>query len=374
MGIGRFAFTPLMPLMQRDGLLDVTTGTAWAAANYLGYLIGALTASFFGRHPWSGLRIGLVGVVLTTGGMAWANASSPWAGGLLRGSAGVFSAWVLVCASAWCLPLLARTGSAAKAGWVYTGVGIGIAATGVLVWLGGQQSVPALWMALGLLAALSSAYVLLGPSPDVATRNKPGATLAPPETLASGRGCEHVGLVLCYGAFGFGYIIPATYLPTMARQLVSNPLVFGLTWPIFGTAAAISVVLVSRLLAEWPRRTVWAGAQGIMAVGTLLPLLHQNLWVLAASAVLVGGTFMVATMAGLQLGREKMPANPTPLLAQMTSGFAAGQIAGPLLVRFLGSHAIFGLDALNAAHAAATLVLGLSACWLGFAESRHVDP
>ncbi|HMU17543.1 MAG TPA: YbfB/YjiJ family MFS transporter, partial [Thauera aminoaromatica] len=181
-----------------------------------------------------------------------------------------------------------------------------------------------------------------------------------PPAVASG----NLGIVLCYSAFGFGYIIPATFLPTMARQLVSDPLVFGLTWPIFGAAAALSVAFAAHRLHGWPRRKVWAIAQGVMAAGTLLPLLQPALWVLAASAVLVGGTFMVTTMAGLQLARERMPANPTALLARMTTGFAAGQIAGPLLVRLVGDTRVAGLDALGLASATAGVLLAMTAIWL----------
>jgi MFS family permease len=101
-----------------------------------------------------------------------------------------------------------------------------------------------------------------------------------------------------------------------------------------------------------------------MALGTALPLATQTLWSLAASAVLVGGTFMVATMAGLQLARERLPANPTPLLARMTVAFAAGQIAGPLLVRGLGPGSWAGWDALAWANAAATVLLALTSAWL----------
>ena len=101
-----------------------------------------------------------------------------------------------------------------------------------------------------------------------------------------------------------------------------------------------------------------------MALGTALPLLGETLWILAASAILVGGTFMVTTMAGLQLAREFAPANPTPLLARMTAAFAAGQISGPLLVRLLSFSDSTGLDALGWASAAATLLLVLSAVWL----------
>ena len=100
-----------------------------------------------------------------------------------------------------------------------------------------------------------------------------------------------------------------------------------------------------------------------MALGTLLPLLHQALWALAVSAVLVGGTFMVTTMAGLQLARERMPANPTALLARMTAGFATGQTAGPLLVRIIGDSHVARWDALAWASATATLLLAGTALW-----------
>ena len=101
-----------------------------------------------------------------------------------------------------------------------------------------------------------------------------------------------------------------------------------------------------------------------MAFGTLLALFQHGLWTLTASAVLVGGTFMVATMAGLQLAREQTPSNPTPLLARMTASFATGQIAGPLLVWLLGDARFVRWDALAWANAAASLLLARSALWL----------
>jgi hypothetical protein len=73
---------------------------------------------------------------------------------------------------------------------------------------------------------------------------------------------------------------------------------------------------------------------------------------------------MVATMAGLQLAREQLPSNPMPLLTRMTAAFAAGQIAGPLLVRALGPGSWGGWDALAWANAAATVLLVLTAAWL----------
>lgn len=45
---------------------------------------------------------------------------------------------------------------------------------------------------------------------------------------------------VCYGLFGYGYIIPATFLPALARGHIDDPVMFGWIWPLFGTAAALS--------------------------------------------------------------------------------------------------------------------------------------
>src|SRR5437763_9311197 len=68
-GIGRFAFTPLLPLMVRDGSLAPSGGAWLAASNYLGYLAGALTASRL-RLPLPMLmRASLAGIAIATAAM-----------------------------------------------------------------------------------------------------------------------------------------------------------------------------------------------------------------------------------------------------------------------------------------------------------------
>ena len=47
MGIGRFAFTPVLPMMQADLGLSLAQGSWLASANYLGYLLGALLVTVF---------------------------------------------------------------------------------------------------------------------------------------------------------------------------------------------------------------------------------------------------------------------------------------------------------------------------------------
>src|SRR4051794_27315537 len=225
MGIGRFAFTPLLPLMLRDGALEGGAGATWAAANYAGYLLGALTAPLIAWQRDKGMRTALVGIAVTTFAIPLA---AGWAsvGPLLRGASGVFSAWVLVGTSAWCLTELARRGRAEAGAWVYTGVGVGIALTGMLIWLGGREPSGDLWLGLGVIASLGfapGAYVLPRGRRDPRD---------PAARVTAGRVWRREPLlILAYGAFGFGYIVPATFLPAMARRQVDDPLIFGLTWP-----------------------------------------------------------------------------------------------------------------------------------------------
>src|SRR5262249_55211918 len=73
-------------------------------------------------------------------------------------------------------------------------------------------------------------------------------------------------IVLCYGAFGFGYIIPATFVPSMARGLVADPLVFGWSWPAFGIAAAGSTLAGAGGVRLLGHRRLWAVSSAVMAV------------------------------------------------------------------------------------------------------------
>lgn len=166
-------------------------------------------------------------------------------------------------------------------------------------------------------------------------------------------------MVFCYGAFGLGYIIPATFLPAIAREMFSDPAVFGWTWPMFGLAAAVSTVASARAFRAASPRKVWALNQFVMALGVLAPALFASPWSILFCALCVGGTFMVVTMAGLQHARIVAGVAAPRLIAAMTAAFAIGQLAGPLTIRTAagGSASI----ALPSIVAAGLLLLGAAA-------------
>ena len=122
-------FTPLLPLMVRDGSLAQSAGAWLAASNYLGYLAGALTASRLGLSLPTLMRASLVGIVVTTAAMGAFDGFATWI--ILRFVAGVLSAYTLVATSAWALERLTRAASSHLSGIIYAGVGLGVALTGL---------------------------------------------------------------------------------------------------------------------------------------------------------------------------------------------------------------------------------------------------
>jgi MFS family permease len=375
MGIGRFAFTPLFPLMVRDGLLDSHAGAMLAAANYLGYLAGALVAARIRIKPALLLALGLAGTVVITAAVGWTASGFWWA--VLRFLAGVMSAWTLVATSAWGLGWLGALGRPDLAGVQFSGVGIGIAAAGLFcLLLGSALPSSQLWIGLAALGALAAIPPLVLSrslaTPPAATVATAAAEAAP---AAVGAPARTGGLVACYTLFGFGYILPATYLPALARQLVDDPRVFGLAWPIFGAAAAISTVLVSWRLGKANRLRVWAAAHVLMAIGVLLPAVWTSLASVTLAALLVGGTFMVITMVGMQEGRARAGGQATRVLGRMTAGFALGQLAGPLVSAGIAHLTTTEAGALRLALALSALGLLGSAAYLWRLRSheRSID-
>jgi hypothetical protein len=325
MGIGRFAFTPLLPLMIREGQLDVAAGGWIAAANYAGYLAGALTAP---RLRWSAAKLGAIALVATaalTAAMALDLPAALWA--LLRFAAGAASAWAFVATAIWCLGALASQGKAQNAGAVYSGVGFGIALAGLYCVGASAFDVHArvMWVQLGVMAALLSVPVALVLRGGGAA---PAATSAP--VKAAQTEGNITALVVCYGALGFGYILPATFLPVLAHSIVDDPRIFGLAWPVFGITAAASTFVAGWALRHFTRLRVWAVSNVVMGIGVLLPSLWLNGATVALSALCVGGTFMIVTLAGVQEVRARAHGDATPLVARMTAAFALGQIAGPI--------------------------------------------
>lgn len=281
--------------------------------------------------------------------------------GVGRFASGVFSAWAFVLTSAWVLDRLALAQRSDLAGIVFAGVGLGIALVGTFCVIAAGPGVAAqwLWLGLGALTAVAIAPTLLLRD---GARDTSAVVLRRQSTPTESNGCT--SLVICYGMIGFGYILPATFLPALARNIVDDPRIFGLAWPVFGIAALLSTIVAARMFRHINRLRVWDVSHLVMATGVVLPSLWLSPTSIAIAALLVGGTYMVPAMIGLQEARARAPGDPTALLGLMTAAFAIGQIGGPLVSAMLGMLPAGHAAGLDHAFQAAAVALVLSAAHL----------
>lgn len=288
MGIGRFAFTALLPQMRDEGLLDVGSGGVLAAVNYLGYLAGALWTAFSRRADAPHrLLAGLLISVATTLAMGLELVFVLWCG--VRFVSGAASAVVYVYATGIVLRGLAARGAAGWSGLHYTGVGVGIAVSAVLA---GEMarigSAPEGWRWLAVLAALAAlgvGAVLLPLSGEE----------APPvdESTAPGAEGPPMGwLTAAYGLAGFGYIINATFLPLMLRDQTGTVNLALEGWLMVGLAAIPATALWVRLSFRWGVYPTLITATLVQAVGVALPVVCSGSAAAMVGACLLGATFM----------------------------------------------------------------------------------
>ena len=353
MGIGRFAFTPILPMMLHDGVVDLASASWLASANYLGYMLGALLCTLqpwlWAKFRWLPLlayaalvRAGLVATGLLTLAMAW---QLPAVWPVLRFAAGMTSAVVFVYTSGWCLSHLAKLGVPAMGGIIYAGPGAGIVVSGLLAsgMVAWGWTAATGWLIFGALAFGLSATVwpiLRGGGERLMAL--PGASLP-----AAGSGAaapsqhgqsEMALLTLAYSLAGFGYIITATFLPVIARAALPGSAWLDLFWPIFGLGVMMGALLAARMPHGEDLRVRLGVCYGVQALGIAASLWSPSLAGFAIGSLLLGMPFTAITFFALQEVRRLRPATAASFIGLLTAAYGIGQILGPQLVAVLLRH------------------------------------
>lgn len=332
-GLARFAYTPLLPIMRGEAGLSDLAGGWLATFNYAGYITGAIAAatiSDLGRK-FVLYRWGLVVAVASTAAMGLTQDLNLWVA--LRFVSGLSSTAGLLIASGLVLNWLIRHGHKPELGLHFAGIGLGIVVSGLAVAaMVGHLAWDGQWIGLGILGVLFflPAWLWL---PAPAAVHAQGARALPPPP--SRRWMQL--FIAAYFCAGFGYVISATFIIAIVEKLPLLAGKGGWVWVIVGLAAAPSCFLWDRISSAWGQIPALLLAYGLQIVSILLPALSDGTGANLASAVLYGGTFVGIVSLTLSIIGRCFPANPAKAMARLTLSYGVAQIVAPAMAGYIAT-------------------------------------
>jgi predicted MFS family arabinose efflux permease len=327
-GIARFGYTPLLPAVIAAGWFSPSAAAYLGAANLAGYLAGALGARAIVTRL--GATTALRAAMLLTSASLFACAvpiSFVWFffwRFLSGGTGGVLMALAAPTVIAAIPP--GRRGIAGGA--IFTGVGIGIAASGTLIPLLIRWGLVETWIGLGAIALALTAICWTG----WPAASRPRAASAP--ILRSSRSTAALrALYLEYALNAVGLVPHMVFLVDyVARDLGRGIQAGSFCWIMFGGGAVIGPMVAGHVGDRVGFRMVLRAAFVLQAIAVAVPLLTVSDAALLSSSFIVGA--FVPGIVAITLGRtrELIPDDPSRqavVWGYCTTAFAIGQaVAG----------------------------------------------
>ena len=367
LGVARFAYTPLLPLMQQQAGLGVADAGWLAAINYGGYLSGALLASLISDLVLKDrlFRLGMLLAVASTALMGLT--SEPWLWAVSRFVAGLSSAAAMLFGTGLILNWLIRHKHRSELGIHFAGIGLGIAGCAAAValmqqWLDWRQQWFAL-TALGVLLAVPALRWL--PPPDTSGVTRSGEKLEdnPPSPLFLRL------FMAAYFCAGVGYVVSATFIVAIVDRLPGLSGSGTLVFLALGLAAAPACIVWDFVARRTGELNALILAALLQIVGILLPLAGGLLPALAG-AMLFGGTFIGMVSLVLTMAGRYYPTRPAKMMGKMTLSYGLAQILGPAITGWLAAGRA-GDYAVGLYLAAAVMVAGSALLFLLKAVQRR---
>jgi predicted MFS family arabinose efflux permease len=327
MGVGRFAYTPILPIMQAQAHFSSAIAGYLASSNYIGYLIGAFAAGspIIFNHRLRCFHWSLLVCIATTGLMSISD--SVWFWCVLRCLSGLSSGLIFVLVSSIVFDSLVKNNQLKLSGLLYAGVGLGIAVTGLITPpLGHSFGWRGTWLGLMVLTILLGIPTIFWLGKDQVEKDNHKKNKI--KQVDEKQNSFFLWLVIAYGCEGLGYIITGTFLVEIAHN---TPKLNGLAsycWVIVGLAALPSAFLWSLGSDRWGRIGVLVTAYLLQAFGVILPVVAPNGLGIFLGSILFGGTFMGITTMVTNFGRGLMPDNSSKAIGILTGVYGVGQIVG----------------------------------------------
>ena len=326
MGISRFAFTPILPFMRHDVGFSLEVAGYLASSNYIGYFIGALWAGFIYRQRKTILLVSVVINVLSVGLMGLLELYNVWL--VLRLIAGITGGLIFVLTSSIIMDYLAKRSLSRWSGYVFSGIGLGIAISGLCVpMIEKQFAWQGTWIGLGILSAIFVGIThRLWKSLKVQDSVKTTASFD--TKMIKG---FMLWLILSYGLEGLGYIITGTFLVDIIHNIPSLRAYSSYSWVVVGVAAIPSAPVWTLLLEKFSAIKILIVAYILQVIGILLPVFSQTVWSVLLASFLFGLTFVGIVTLTTSYARQLFPTQSGLVVSVLTTVYAFGQIIGPII-------------------------------------------
>ncbi len=296
-GLARFAYTPLIPALIAAQWFAPSAAAYLGAANLAGYLAGALLARPLARRAGAVTALRANMVLAVAGFFACSAPVSFLWYFLWRFAVGIAGGVLMVLAAPTVLPHVPPARRGLVGGAIFTGVGLGIAASGTLVPLLLPLGVAQTWWMLGALAA---ALTLLGWS------GWPEGSSPAPAAPVTAPHAPHSPLLLAlyaeYALNAVGLVPHMVFLVDFIARGLGEGVARGAQyWVVFGLGAVAGPSLAGHLADRigFAQALRFAFALEAAAVGLLAVATGPA--ALLVSAAVVGG--FVPGIVALVLGR-----------------------------------------------------------------------
>jgi len=329
LGVARFSYTPLLPLMQQQAGLGVAQAGWLAAINYAGYLSGALIASQISSLVLKDrlYRVGMLLAIVST--LVMGLTTNVWLWALSRYVAGLTSAAGMLLGTGLILNWLIRHHHRSELGIHFAGIGLGIAGCSAAVmlmhpWLDWRQQ----WWAFTAIGCvlLYPALAWL-PPPDQTGLSASGQSMPdqPPSTL-------YLRLFMAaYFCAGFGYVVSATFIVAIVNQLPGLAGRGNLAFLAIGLGAAPACINWDFIARRTGDLNALILAAVLQIVGILLPVMVGGFIPTLLGALLFGGTFIGMVSLVLSMAGRYYPTRPAKMMGKMTLSYGVAQIIGPAI-------------------------------------------
>ncbi|MGF1741359.1 YbfB/YjiJ family MFS transporter [Vibrio profundum] len=341
-GIARFAYTPMLSIMQQQTGLSQSMGALLASINYIGYFLGVLlTASIRDiRVKHTCYCIGMVLAVVTTFSMGLTSNVWLWSG--LRLLSGLSSAAGVLMSSGLILNWLISNKKNAQLGFHFCGIGLGIVVAASLPSLTYQiLDWKQLWYVYGALSVL-----LLIPALAWLPRPASQQFKVNDGQVDSSPSAKFLRYMkLGYFCAGVGYVVSATFIVAIVNSALGSSNEGNAVFILLGLAAMFAPIW-DKISMKMGRLNALILACLLQTLGVLLPTLSTNIAVLLVSAVLFGNTFIAIVNLVMTMSGQYYPSNPAKMMAKMTISYAFAQIIAPIGIAIMVAHHLSYLDGL----------------------------